>query len=161
MSHWNIDIITQSGESKNKKNCKKFEKLYFAGRVLLALINVLTHSAVGGEPEEKIFFSSILLHKDWDHALDMTITPTLKIPKEEGLFLTCNPADKSIENFLECSHNCQHTWSKRCWIEKIVDHFQKLKIFCKKKRHLPGSWHSSISVQLLRSDSNLFKDLLF
>ena len=47
-------MITQYGESKNKKNCQKFEKIYFAGRVLLTLINVLAHSAIGGEPEEKI-----------------------------------------------------------------------------------------------------------
>ena len=69
-------MITQYGESKNKNSCQKFEKIYFAGRVLLALINVLTHSAVGGEPEEKIPFSCILLHKT-------EIMLTLEIPKEE------------------------------------------------------------------------------
>ena len=135
---------------------------YFARRVLVALINVLTHSAIGGEPGK--MFREIWRKKP----------------------LTCNPMDKNIGSCLVCSHNSRHTFSFKvvkfssiskliyiCHIWDISQHTYRPKVtnwnnivFTKKilfketnltlrQNHLPASWHSSMSVQLLLSDSNL------
>merc|ERR1719270_3257323 len=114
MSHSNIDMIAQYGESKNKNNCQKFQKLYFAGRILLALINVLTHSAVGGEPVTQ---RTRTLKTAWGvHTtantpprflalINICATPSI------GLQLVTRAAVASVRSPKVCALLCAHVWN--------------------------------------------------